>query len=263
MEMTPASLPATGSVPAHTGTTTLPPTGSVPAAQNGESFDVNSVAQNAASVNPNISNSTVQYSYGSKGEQAQGTNSTPVVSPFKTARTLAKDLCIGAALGTRKMDVANRNSGPKEVRGYYEQRAKYMAVREGEASNFGVTMHEAGHAIADKTGLTGTQEMIRNLDPAFAANYDAQALPGEAFAEFTSMYMQDSARGSVCRKRFYDAVRSIALQRRHRQGGLAASLSWRLFSFFRKALRHRNGGIFCIWLYNHHHRLSRWFAPAL
>ena len=228
-----------------------------------------SVAQNAASINPSISNSTVQYSYGSNGEQAQGTNSAPVVSPVETARTLAKDLGIGAALGTRKMDIAYRNSVPQEVRGYYEQRAKYMAVREGDASSCSVTMHEAGHALADKTGLTGTQEMIRNLDPAFAANYDAQALPGEVFAEFTSLYMQDSARGSVRRKRFYDAVRSIASHRRYRQGGLAASLSRRLFSFIltrsgqfsinfrRKTLRHRNGDIFRIWLYNHHHRLSR------
>ena len=162
-----------------------------------------SVAQNAASVNPSIFNSTVQYSYGSNGEQVQGTNSAPVVSPVETARTLAEELGIGAALGTRKMDIAYRNSVPKEVRGYYEQRAKYMAVREGEASSYGVTMHEAGHAIADKTGLTGTQEMIHHLDPSFAKSYSAEALPGEAFAEFTSLYMQDSAQAETFAGRDY------------------------------------------------------------
>lgn len=124
-------------------------------------------------------------------------NSSPVVNPVETARTLAEDLGIGATLGTRKMDTTERGSVPKEVQGYYNQRAKYMAVRQGEASNYAVTMHEAGHAIADKTGMTGTQEMIQNLDPAFAKGYSAEALPGEAFAEFTSLYMQDSAQAEA------------------------------------------------------------------
>ena len=167
--------------------------------------DMNSTAQNTESVYAENADSTVQYSYGTQEAQnvQQTQNKGPVISPIETARTLASDLGVGAALGTRKMDISKRGSVPKEVLGYYEQRAKYMAVREGDASSYGVTMHEAGHAIADKTGLTGTQEMIQNLDPSFAKSYSAEALPGEAFAEFTSLYMQDSARAEAFAGRDY------------------------------------------------------------
>ena len=177
-------------------------------AQNSETVsvpDMNSTAQNTESVYAENADSTVQYSYGTQEAQnvQQTQNKGPVISPIETARTLASDLGVGAALGTRKMDISKRGSVPKEVLGYYEQRAKYMAVREGDASSYGVTMHEAGHAIADKTGLTGTQEMIQNLDPSFAKSYSAEALPGEAFAEFTSLYMQDSARAEAFAGRDY------------------------------------------------------------
>ena len=177
-------------------------------AQNSETVsvpDMNSTAQNTESVYAENTDSTVQYSYGTQEAQnvQQTQNKGPVISPIETARTLASDLGVGAALGTRKMDISKRGSVPKEVLGYYEQRAKYMAVREGDASSYGVTMHEAGHAIADKTGLTGTQEMIQNLDPSFAKSYSAEALPGEAFAEFTSLYMQDSARAEAFAGRDY------------------------------------------------------------
>lgn len=177
-------------------------------AQNSETVsvpDMNSTAQNTESVYAENADSTAQYSYGTQEAQnvQQTQNKGPVISPIETARTLASDLGVGAALGTRKMDISKRGSVPKEVLGYYEQRAKYMAVREGDASSYGVTMHEAGHAIADKTGLTGTQEMIQNLDPSFAKSYSAEALPGEAFAEFTSLYMQDSARAEAFAGRDY------------------------------------------------------------
>lgn len=177
-------------------------------AQNSETVsvpDMNSTAQNTESVYAENADSTAQYSYGTQEAQnvQQTQNKGPVISPIETARTLASDLGVGAALGTRKMDISQRGSVPKEVLGYYEQRAKYMAVREGDASSYGVTMHEAGHAIADKTGLTGTQEMIQNLDPSFAKSYSAEALPGEAFAEFTSLYMQDSARAEAFAGRDY------------------------------------------------------------
>ena len=220
IEMTPASLPTTGPVPAHTGTTTLPPTGSVPAAQSGESFDVDSIAQNATSVNPSVSNSTLEYSYGAQEgtHRTQAEASAPVISPIETARQLAGELGIGATLGTRKMDVSKRGQVPKEVLGYYERRAKYMAVREGEASNFGVTMHEAGHAIADKTGLTGTQEMIDHLAPEFAKNYSADKLGREAFAEFTRLYMQDSTQaetfaGREFMQQFETALRNAGIDK--------------------------------------------------
>lgn len=179
-------------------------------AQNSETVsvpDMNSTAQNTESVYTENADSTVQYSYGTQEAQnvQQTQNKGPVISPIETARTLASDLGVGAALGTRKMDISQRGSVPKEVLGYYEQRAKYMAVREGKASSYGVTMHEAGHAIADKTGLTGTQEMIQHLDPSFteSQHYSANELAGEAFAEFTRLYMEDSTQAEAFAGRDY------------------------------------------------------------
>lgn len=136
---------------------------------------------------------SVQASYGVPGVTSTGKSGTAgaVVSPIVTAQKLAKALGVGMTLGTRKMDTG-RTKIPKAVRGYYEQNAKYIAVRSNEASSYAVTMHEAGHAIADKIGLTGTQEMVDRLNPVFSKNYNAQQLPGEAFAEFVSLYMRDS-----------------------------------------------------------------------
>ena len=136
---------------------------------------------------------SVQASYGVPGITSTGKSGTAgaVVSPIVTAQNLAKSLGVGMTLGTRKMDTGSTKI-PKAVRGYYEQNAKYIAVRSNDASSYAVTMHEAGHAIADKIGLTGTQEMVDRLNPVFAKNYNAQQLPGEAFAEFVSLYMRDS-----------------------------------------------------------------------
>lgn len=133
---------------------------------------------------------SVQASYGVPGVTSTGKSGTAgaVVSPIVTAQNLAKSLGVGMTLGTRKMDTGSTKI-PKAVRGYYEQNAKYIAVRSNEASSYAVTMHEAGHAIADKIGLTGTQEMVDRLNPVFAKNYNAQQLPGEAFAEFVRLYM--------------------------------------------------------------------------
>lgn len=136
---------------------------------------------------------SVQASYGVPGVTSTGKSGTAgaVISPIVTAQKLAKALGVGMTLGTRKMDTGSTKI-PKAVRGYYEQNAKYIAVRSNEASSYAVTMHEAGHAIADKIGLTGTQEMVDRLNPVFAKNYNAQQFPGEAFAEFVSLYMRDS-----------------------------------------------------------------------
>lgn len=196
----------TGTQDGNTGTINVQET----SAQNSETVsvpDMNSTAQNTESVYAENADSTVQYSYGTQEAQnvQQTQNKGPVISPIETARTLASDLGVGAALGTRKMDISKRGSVPKEVLGYYEQRAKYMAVREGKASSYGVTMHEAGHAIADKTGLTGTQEMIQHLDPSFteSQHYSANELAGEAFAEFTRLYMEDSTQAEAFAGRDY------------------------------------------------------------
>ena len=108
-----------------------------------------------------------------------------VTSPVDAAKSLAKTLNVGQDIGSRKV--------PRGVLGYYDAQAKYLAVRFTEAGNISTTMHELGHALADKLGMTGTMQMVDALDPVFAQNYSANELPGEAFAEFMWRYMTDDA----------------------------------------------------------------------
>lgn len=108
-----------------------------------------------------------------------------VTSPVDAAKALAKALNVGQDIGSRKV--------PRGVLGYYDAQAKYLAVRSTEAGNISTTMHELGHALADKIGMTGTMQMVDALDPVFAQNYSANELPGEAFAEFMWRYMTDDA----------------------------------------------------------------------
>ena len=202
IEMTPVDSPsATGYVPALAGNDRnslqyLLRTGPANSVASSDSI----LSDGSKNVNTeNISNleslndANVQASYGVPGVTgtARSDATGPVVSPIVTAQNLAKALNIGATLGTRKMDIGSMRM-PQEVLGYYEHNARYIAVRSNEASSYAITMHEAGHAIADMTGLTGTQEMVGRLNPLFAESYSAQQLPGEAFAEFVSLYMRDS-----------------------------------------------------------------------
>lgn len=202
IEMTPVASPsATGYVPALAGNDRnslqyLLRTGPANSVASSDSI----LSDGSKNVNTeNISNleslndANVQASYGVPGVTGTARSSAtgPVVSPIVTAQNLAKALNIGATLGTRKMDIGSMRM-PQEVLGYYEHNARYIAVRSNEASSYAITMHEAGHAIADMTGLTGTQEMVGRLNPLFAESYSAQELPGEAFAEFVSLYMRDS-----------------------------------------------------------------------
>lgn len=136
---------------------------------------------------------TKQYSKVST-QQMPGASSMPDQQPKRSpqviAKSLAKALNVGDYIGTRKM-----NRVPREVLGYYETRAKYIAVRNTAAGDYTVNMHEIGHALAAKLGMTGTRDMVANLDPVFAANYSAAELPGEAFAEFMWRYMADEQAG--------------------------------------------------------------------
>ena len=109
----------------------------------------------------------------------------PKQSPARIATDLAKTLGLGGAVGTRRM-----NSVPQAVQGFYDTRARYIAVRSSQAGNYTVTMHEVFHNLADRLNMTGTQDMVNNLDPVFAANYTPAELPGEAFAEFGWRYME-------------------------------------------------------------------------
>lgn len=134
------------------------------------------------------------YSFGSTSGNMPGASSTSRSvknSPQRIAKNLAKKLNVGDFIGTRKMGMRV----PKSVLGYYQRIAKYIAVRNSDAGEFSTTMHELGHAISYKIGLTGTPDMINQLDPIFAANYEQDQLPGEAFAEFMWRYMADEDAG--------------------------------------------------------------------
>ena len=131
----------------------------------------------------------LKYAMNTPQQQPQGVSSTPKgtpkSSPAKIAKDLVKALGLGNAVGTRRM-----NSVPQAVQGFYDTRARYIAVRSSQAGNYTVTMHEVFHHLADRLGMTGTQDMVNNLDPVFAASYEPAALPGEAFAEFGWRYME-------------------------------------------------------------------------
>lgn len=104
----------------------------------------------------------------------------------KATKQLAKDIGIGSTIGARNMSEAGGANG------YYREAMRYMAVDPMSAGRADVNMHEIGHAISERTGLTGTQAMIDNLiaeNPAFETSYLPQELAGEAMAEFTWRYM--------------------------------------------------------------------------
>ena len=134
----------------------------------------------------------LKYAMNTPQQQTQGVSSTPKgtpkQSPARIAKDLVKDMGLGNAVGTKRM-----NRVPQAVAGYYETRAKYIAVRSSQAGNYTVTMHEVFHSLAERLNMTGTQDMVNNLDPVFAASYDPAELPGEAFAEFGWRYMEDEA----------------------------------------------------------------------
>lgn len=115
-----------------------------------------------------------------------------IVNPIRSARKLSDALGIGERIGTRKM-----NNMPRAVLGYYNNRARYLAVRSNQAGNITVNMHEIGHAIAQRLNMTGTPQMVANLPAMFAQNYAANELPGEAFAEFMWRYMTDDAQAEA------------------------------------------------------------------
>ncbi len=144
-------------------------------------------------------------------QEQSDTQEHPKKSPFAIAKKLAGKLGIGDAIGTRKMDHL-----PQTVLGFYNPYAKYIAVRSKQAGNPEVVFHEIFHDLSHKLNMTGTQEMVNNLDPGFAANYSPAELPGEAFAEFGRMYMADEAKArSFAGDLFVDAF-----ERELRKAGL-------------------------------------------
>lgn len=123
-----------------------------------------------------------------RAEAQTGKTKAEVRNPAQILRKLSSDLGIGASIGTRKMTPGGE-SAPKAILGYYENRSKNIAQR--YASDYATGMHEIGHAIADAIDMTGTPEMVAQLNKVFRKNYDAGALPKEAFSEFVRVYMED------------------------------------------------------------------------
>ena len=148
--------------------------------------------------------------------QQQTPKGAPKNSPYVIAKDLLKNIGgVGDYMGTKRL-----NANQRGVLGYYQTREKYIAVPPKEAGVFTTTMHEIGHAIADKVNMTGTQQMVNNLlniDPRFS-QYSAAELPGEAFAEFTWRYMENEQRarqfaGDAFVNQFEDALRSAGLSK--------------------------------------------------
>ncbi len=142
------------------------------------------------SSNPSQIRETLKYSKNTPQQPPpQGVSSTPKGAPKQSPARIAKDLVralgLGDAVGTKRM-----NHVPQAVAGYYETRARYIAVRSSQAGNYTVTMHEVFHYLAERLNMTGTTNMVNSLDPVFAASYDPAELPGEAFAEFGWRYME-------------------------------------------------------------------------
>lgn len=163
----------------------------------GESNSSVRSADGAENVNtPYNTNSDIQYSLATTTDTAAGeSGKTKTVSnPIQIVKKLAKTLDTGAFLGTRKLSIGDQKISSRKVRGYYNSQAGYIVARAGEASEYAVTMHEIGHTIAHKTGMTGTQQMVDNLPQEFQDAYenDNDTLLDEAFAEFVRMYMSDS-----------------------------------------------------------------------
>lgn len=115
-----------------------------------------------------------------EGKADKGTNIV------KATKKLAHDIGVGSTIGARNMSEAG------EASAYYREAMRYMVTDAKSAARADITMHEIGHALSEKTGLTGTQNMIDNMiaaNPSFGTQYTPDQLAGEAMAEFTWRYM--------------------------------------------------------------------------
>lgn len=117
---------------------------------------------------------------------------TKLNSPQQIAKSFFRSIGLGEYLGSN-----NFGNMPKAVRGYYARHADLAAVKDREIGDYTVTMHEGGHAIAARLGITASQQMVNNLlaeEPAFADSYSPNELKDEAFAEFFWRYMEGDER---------------------------------------------------------------------
>lgn len=99
------------------------------------------------------------------------------------------------------------------VRGQYNEQDKGVRLR--IAGDIPTYSHEMGHSISHKYNLTGPdmpetvrQEMVKNLDPDFAAQYKDEQLPEEGMAEFFRRFNQNSAMAAADYPETYQYVMS-------------------------------------------------------
>jgi len=118
-------------------------------------------------------------------EQAEG-KSKKDNNIVKTVKKLAQDIGVGSTLGARNMSEAQGGHG------LYRDAMRYMATDAVSAGRVDINMHEIGHAISERTGITGTPEMVAALkaeNASWEQNYTDAEMAGEAMAEFTWRYM--------------------------------------------------------------------------
>lgn len=118
-------------------------------------------------------------------EQAEG-RSKKNSNIVKTVKKLAQDIGVGSTLGARNMSEAQGGHG------LYRDAMRYMATDAVSAGRVDINMHEIGHAISERTGITGTPEMVAALkaeNASWGQSYTEAEMAGEAMAEFTWRYM--------------------------------------------------------------------------
>lgn len=116
-------------------------------------------------------------------EQAEGkskpTGSNYGENIYSATKRFAKALGIGIKLGDSRV--------PDGASGYYQSRVGYAGVDARSASRVDVVIHEIGHALSEKLGLSGTPEMVAALkaeNASWAQNYTDAEMAGEAMAEY-------------------------------------------------------------------------------
>ena len=109
-------------------------------------------------------------------------------SPLQVAKKLADD--IGTAIyATKKLTDPNTLATmPTGVQAYYSNMLDSVGVRTKDQGRLVNMFHELTHALGNKTGMKGTQQMIDALPDDFKRNYTAAELPDEALAEFGWRY---------------------------------------------------------------------------
>ena len=126
-----------------------------------------------------------QESDSSKPKGKKGKKGKKLANPIGIAQSLAKALGVGEYQGTSKF------SGPEGTVGVYHHIEQYFETSPQNAANYNASMHEIGHVLSERLGMTANQDMVDALPQKVKeAYYDPNTWPGEAFTEFVSHYMR-------------------------------------------------------------------------